>query len=267
MRGDIAVKQTRVTGFGDNWRGYFVYLGGPVQICYDATVKHLSGHIRKQYPDTLVVEIPNTEENENEDQPNQEMERIFNISENLLCGKYDVRMIGVMVNPDCSSIVFCCNIKEKKVIKLINTLFKRIDVNRLRHLFLQDDNFGYYNTLLSPPHYEDNCIKNRVHCDRLTENGEAFKKPREIDFYCRFSDAQHIQRIVDKLADDFMENEFREVERKKEEDGKYCLWFTVQGIPSLIWIHEITCWIIYSLKETNGYFDGWGCLVVKDGDA
>ena len=23
-------------------------------------------------------------------------------------------------------------------------------------------------------HYEDNCIKNRVHCDRLTENGEAF---------------------------------------------------------------------------------------------
>jgi hypothetical protein len=116
--------------------------------------------------------------------------------------------------------------------------------------------------VLSPPHYEDNCIKNRVHCDCLTESGEAFKEPREIDFYCRFSDTQHIQRIVDKLAGDFMEYAFREVDRKKEEDGEYGLQFTLQGIPSLIWIHEITCRIIYSLEGTDGYFDGWGCLVV-----
>ena len=261
------MEQTWSEGFGDNWRSYFAFIDIPLHICYDATVKQISEHIRKQYPNTLVVEIPFTEENKNEDQPNWRTDRIFDISENLSCGRFDVRMIGIVVGPDWGRIVFCCNIKKRKVMKLINTLFERIDVVELRHLFLQDDNFDYYNTVLSPPHYEDNCIKNRAHCDRLTENGEAFKEPRQIDFYCRFPDTQHIQHIVDKLAGDFIKYEFREVDRKKEENGDYWLWFTLQGIPSLVWIHEITCWIIYSLEGTNGDFDGWGCLVIKGDDA
>jgi len=96
-----------VTGFGDDWRSYFVYFDDPLHICYDATVKQLSESIRKQYPNTLVVEVPFAEENENEDQPNWKTDRIFDICENLSYGRFDVRMIGSVVNPDWGSIVFC----------------------------------------------------------------------------------------------------------------------------------------------------------------
>jgi hypothetical protein len=110
------VVQTWNAGFGDNWRSYFVYIDNPLHICYDATVKQLSEHIRKQYPDTLVVEVHFTEEMENKDQPNWKTERIFDISENLYCGSFDVRMIGIMVSPSWGKIVFCCNIKKRKVL-------------------------------------------------------------------------------------------------------------------------------------------------------
>lgn len=261
------MEKKQVTGFGDDWRGYFVNIDEPLNICYDASVKQLSENIRKQYPNTVIVEIPLTEENENEYLPKSKSDWIFEISENLSCGRFDVRMIGIIVGPNWGKIALCCDIKEKKVLKLINTLFKGIAVKRLRHLFILDDNFAYYNTVLTPPHYEDNCIKNRAVCDRLTENGEAFKESREIEFLCCFSDTQHIQQIVDKFADDFMEYGFNEIDRRKEDNGAYWLEFTLRGIPSLLWIHEITCWIIYSLVGTDGYFDGWGCLVIKDEEA
>lgn len=257
------MEQTFVTGFGDNWKYYMYDIETPFHICYDTTVKQLPEDVLKQYPNTLVLEIPFTEKNEDEYPPKSEMERIYKISENMPCGNYHIRMIGIIVGVNCGWIALCCDIKAAKVKKLISTLLHGSGCTACKYEF-SNDNFDYYNMVLTLPLYENNWTMNRTSCENLTKQGEAFKKPREIEFSCCFSSTQHIQRITEQLETRLSEYGFNEISREKAENGEYWLRFTLDGIPSLLWINMITCGIIHLLKDTDGYFDGWGCLVIKD---
>lgn len=257
------MEQTKIPGFGENWRYYLENSGDPFHICYDATVKQLPEEVRKQYPNTLVLEIPFTETNKDRYPSKVEMERIYDISENVSYDTDHVRMIGIMIGRSCGWISFCCDVTAQKIKKLIRTLLHGSGCTECTYQFSLDDHFAYYNRVLTPPFYEDNWIRNRTLCDGFTVQGEAFKAPREIEFLCCFSDTQHIQHIVEQLKG----QGFCEVDVEQAESGEYWLRFTLEGIPSLLWINEITCGIIHLLEGTDGYFDGWGCLVVKDDDA
>ena len=258
------MEQYGVSGFGDNWKHYMYDIESPFHVCYDATVKQLPEDVRKEYPNTLELEIPFTETNNNRYPPKSEMERIYNICENMSCGNYHVRMIGITMGGSSGWIAFCCDVKGKKVKKLIDTLMHGSGCTKCSYTLYSNDHFAYYNTLLAFPLYENNWIMNRTTCDSLTEKGEAFKEPREIEFLCCFSSTQHIQRIADQLADRLSEHGFHEIGREKAESGEYWLRFNLEGIPSLLWINMITCGIIHLLEGIDGYFDGWGCIVKDD---
>lgn len=109
------MEQTKIPGFGENWRYYLENSGDPFHICYDATVKQLPEEVRKQYPNTLVLEIPFTETNKDRYPSKVEMERIYDISENVSYDTDHVRMIGIMIGRSCGWISFCCDVTAQKI--------------------------------------------------------------------------------------------------------------------------------------------------------
>ena len=261
--GDNTVAQVEGSGFGDNWRFYMDFSNAPVSIIYDATVGQLSEEDKKQYPSTLVLKIPFLDESENYYVSTPEKERIYKIAEGLNYGHYRARMIGIVVGPGCGYIVLCCAIWKIQVKKMVHTLMRNSGCSSYSYNFDQHDHFAYYNQVLVRPLLENNFLRNRTLWDRLVENGEAFKKLRDIDFSCRFPDPQHIQCITDQLA----KQGFNVMEHEKEENNEYSLHFSVEKIPDLIWIHTITCKIISMLQDSNGYLEGWGCRVIKDDES
>jgi hypothetical protein len=247
--------------FSENWQFYPSNIDEtPISVRFDAAVEDLPEKVKKQYKHIIELNIPFIEPKENGFPTPSEMERINGIEDDFSRGAYDVRLIGVITGGYCCRFVFCFNGSEKDVENVVRTLMGAnlgIDFN---HRIFIDDDFGYYDALVSPSVYEENWFQNFTVCNNLENDGEAFSEPREIDFYCCFATEQHIRAVTDELT----KQGFAADDPKKGEDGEYMLHLVLEGIPTLNWINDITNGIIELLEDTDGYLDGWGSPIIRD---
>ena len=232
----------------------------PFSIRFDTVIESLAESVKKLYPHIIELLIPFIESKENGFPTRSEMERINKIEDSFYPGAYNVRLIGAITGGNCSRFVFCCGGTDRDVENIIQTLMSvNKSIKFLKKAFM-NNYFQYYNDVIAPSAYEKSWIMNRHVCDNLKKNGEAFSAPREVDFRCYFAGIQYIQDVANKLC----EQGFVVRDQEKAENGEYLLDFTLEGIPSYDWINGITNGIIDILDGTDGYFDGWGCLIVKD---
>jgi hypothetical protein len=226
---------------------------------FDTAVEQLDEDARAQYPHMIELLIPFIEAKENGFPAQAEMERINQIEDDFSCGAYPVRLIGILTGGHCSRFVFCCNGTDEDIENMIQTLMGENQNIEFSHRAFLDDNFGYYENMIAPSLYDKNWIMDRQVCDNLSRDGEAFHEPRDVDFFCYFGSAQYIEKISDTLCG----QGFREVIRQERDGGEYLLHLSLEGIPSLPWINEITSGILDLLEGTDGYFDGWGSPVIR----
>lgn len=249
----------RIT-FSEDWNFYPRNINNQqVSVRFDMSVGNLEEKVKKKYPHTIEIMVPYIETDKGGFPTPSEMERVNVIEDGFSRGKYDVRLIGVLTGGCCSRFVFCSGGTEKDVEEIVRTLMganAKIDFSYKDYI---NDNFGFYWALIAPSEYDDNWMNDRGVCDNIAKAGDNFTEPREIDFYCYFDSTKHIQTIAEKLRT----QGFREVSQKKTEDGEYMLHVTLNGIPTLPRINEITSGILDMLEGTDGYFDGWGCPIVK----
>jgi len=102
-------------------------------------------------------------------------------------------------------------------------------------------------------------LMNQSQIAQMEKSGESFTTARDIDFFLIFGSNNHI----DKTANDLVARSFREVGRGQMEDGKFCLELVLEDIPKEENINRIIDDINDLLKDTDGYFDGWGCTICK----
>ena len=249
--------QNENLNFSDNWDIYFSERDGAHFVRFDTSVGNITEDVKKQYPHIIELQVPITDLYDP-----SETARLAKIEDNFSHGSYDVRFIGALTYNDSRSFVFCCGGAEADINSIIKTLMSaNKNVEYSFEVFL-NNNLRYYDEVFAPNVHERNWMSNRHLDDAMRNQGEAFKKPREIDFFWWFDSDRHIAEISDKLC----EKGFKELHREKAEDGKYSLHLVLNDIPEFNRMNKITSELIDLTDGTDGVFDGWGCSVVKDGE-
>ena len=248
--------------FSDFWEFFPCTINEqPFSIRFDTAIGSLDSETRAKYPNTLVLSLHANETNDEGFPTVHDMARINAIEDGFSSGGYDIRFVGAISGGGYIRFVFCCdNAAEAVAEDVVATLLgSNIETAAYDFQMIKGDDFKYYYSVLAPNRYEWQWIMNRKVCDNLTKEGEAFKTPREIDFFCVFDTDQHIRSVIDKLE----AKGFNKFERDKTDDGKYSLSFILAGIPSFEWINGITSDILDILDGTDGIFDGWGSPIEK----
>ena len=246
--------------FSDLWEFFPCNINNrPFSIRFDTAVENLDEETKLRYPHTLELLIHANEVNEQGLPTPIERDRMNNIEDNLICGDYDIRLIGVITGGGCVRFAFCYS-GEAEAENIAQALLgDNQHVVKYEYKVFSDDNFEYYYNTLAPNIYEQNWIMNRHVCANLEKDGELFQAPRPIDFFCDFASEQYIQSVAEKLE----QKGFKEVSRNKTDQGDYLLQLTMEGIPTFAWINEITADILDILEGTDGNFDGWGSPIHK----
>jgi len=248
------VKSTPLT-FSDLWEFFPCNVNNrQYSIRFDTAVESLNEEIKASYPHTLELLVHFNEMNEQGLPTPIERARINNIEDNLTCGTYDVRLVGVITGDGCVRFAFCYGDEAEAEHIAQSLLGEHKHTVKYECKAFLDNNFGYYYNTLAPNNYERNGIMNRHVCTNLEKDGELFQTPRKIDFFCYFVTEQHIESVAEELK----QQGFSEFARDKTEQGDYLLHLTREGIPELAWINEVTADILDVLEGTDGSFDGWG---------
>ncbi|MCL2564869.1 MAG: DUF695 domain-containing protein [Defluviitaleaceae bacterium] len=249
--------------FSDSWEFFPCNINNQsFSIRFDLAVGSLDDETKAKYPHILELSIyPNEVTGEGFPTP-AEFGNINKIEDSFSCGHYDMRNIGVITGGDRVRFIFCCDEKAEKEAENMVKILLGDNANNIKYSckIFSDDNFLYYHNTLAPNIYEQSWIMNRHVCTNLENQGDAFKILREIDFFCYFASEKHIENVAKEL----IKQGFKEISREKTEEGDYSLQLTLEGIPNFEWINEITANIIDLLKDTDGYFDGWGSPICKD---
>jgi len=248
--------------FSDSWEFFPCTINNqPFSIRFDCAVGNLDAAAKANYPHVLELSIYPDYVTEGGFPAQGEFANINNIEDNFSCGSYDMRFIGVITGGSKVRFVFCLSEKAlTEVENVVKTLLgERIRTTEYDYKTIANDNFAYYHNTLEPNIYEHSWIMNRHVYTNLENQGDDFKTPREIDFFCYFASDKHIQGVADKLV----VKGFKEVSREKTEEGDYSLQLIFEGVPNFEWINEITADIIDMLEGTDGYFDGWGSPICK----
>jgi len=219
-------------------------------IRFDISLLNLPEEERAKYPHVIELRVPYERER---------MDLLNAIEDRFSPGGYDVRLIGALTDNSFRHFVFCYAGTRADTDKIVEKLMGASESVEFYFEVFTDDNWNYYDKILAPNAYERNWMANNHLCRNLEENGEAFEEPREIDFYMYFSSEAHVQDVADKLS----EKGFATAARDRAENGEFMLHLTLEAVPAFKYMDELTDEIIDLLDGTDGYFDGWGCPVVR----
>jgi len=195
--------------------------------------------------------------------PDSEIEfpRLNNIEDNFSSETKEIRFFASVAGGNVARYIFCYNGFENKT--KIEHLVDDLVGNSIKETYYYqtklNDDFSYYEAYIVPNAYEWQHMLNRNLCFGLQDAGDNFSTPRDIDFLFVFDSDVHLNKISDNLTD----KEFREIRREKMENGKYDLELILNDVPTWENMNGITDYIVDLLKDTDGYFDGWGCPVHK----
>jgi len=244
-------EQTNPLTFSDNWDFYLCKKKDlNYFIRFDMAILDLSEDEKVKYPHIIELRIP---------YEHNDMNRLNAIEDNFKLGSYSARFIGALTDNSYRHFVFCYNGTRDDADKIVETLMGNSKDSDFYFEVFLDDNWNYCDKILAPTNRERNWMTNNHVCRNLEMQGEAFAKSRDIDFYIYFAGDTQIQSVSDKLS----EQGFAEVSRDKTDDGEYCLHLTQDAIPTFNYMNEVTESILTLLDDTDGYFDGWGCPILK----
>ena len=249
-----------IKSFSDSWDLFPRTFGSSdCTVRFDYGALHLSSAERAGFPHTMVVHVPFVEMREGGLPTNTELTRIYALEDAFSLRDDSLRHIGVLTGNGAASFVFCRKGKSEELEKLGHEMMSPLKTQYTLHI-LSDDNFGYFDKMLAPSLYDMNWMSSRRVCDMLQEQGDALTAPREIDFSIEFQNESDIDGVAAKLV----EQGFSVRSRVQDEDGFFSLELTLEAVPTLDNITEITEGIISLLDGVDATFDGWGCEIVKE---
>jgi hypothetical protein len=248
--------------FSNWWEMFPCSIDGIIHaIRFDTAVRSLDEETKLRFPHTFVMSFQYDADEKGHPLPS-ERERIYSIEDNFTCGKYEIRLMGIITGGGVVRFAFCCNceigIDEKGILQqLLGNRYADLDC---AYELRPNDNFAYYNGAIAPNIYEYNWIMDRQVCANMEKDGEVLKTPRDVDFFWNFESELHIQSVSEKMQ----VQGFIEQNRSKTEQGDYSLHMTLNGIPSHGWVNNAVANILDALENTDGMFDGWGSEIRKE---
>lgn len=145
---------------------------------------------------------------------------------------------------------------------VVEALAAELSPYELRTGHNPDPEWGVYFGFIYPSPNDMQHINNRSVLRQLAEHGDDHTAPREIDHFAYFPSeaaAGAFAGVVDGQRFDVTPT------RDQNERGEYCVSFKRED--SLSDIDEITINLAQIAEEHEGYYDGWGCPIVKSDDA
>ena len=244
--------------FSDNWDFYLCKKEDlNYFIRFDIAILELSESERAKYPHLIELRVPFERD---------DMERLNAVEDNFRLGSYNAKFIGALTDDSeghrYRHFAFCYSGTRDDADAIVETLMSKSANTDFYFEVYLDDNWKYCDNILVPNQKERNWMIDNHLCRNIEQQGEAFTKARPIDFYMYFETEKHIQSISDKLS----EQGFVEAYRGKDDAEEYLLHLTLSAIPTFNYMNNITESIVDMLEDTDGYFDGWGCPVLKDGE-
>lgn len=132
--------------------------------------------------------------------------------------------------------------------------------------FWEDDDpdwEGYYDTLY-PNSYAYQGIQNDRVIRQLEAHGDAAEIPRVLEHTLCFRSKEGRRTVLEKLLDEgFRKLGRAEEEEKSDREQEYPFVLAIGREDSLGDVDEITWKLMDLSEEFDGYYDGWGCVIVR----
>lgn len=125
-----------------------------------------------------------------------------------------------------------------------------------------DKDWGVYLDFLYPTPAQHQCMMNRRVLFNLEKNGDNHEMPREVDHFLYFETENGRSSFVAEYAVDkgfFV----KQTDTKEDGDQRYMLHLTRTDKVDYNSINDCTIELSEKALEFDGYYDGWGCVIVK----
>ncbi len=123
-----------------------------------------------------------------------------------------------------------------------------------------DDKWDLYFNFLYPDKYTFQAMQNRKVIYQLEQQGDNLEKERKIDHWLYFSTVGNVTSFADKIK----ELNFIILSSEKIENSDYPYQINISREDILGNINNITWELMEMADSSGGYYDGWGCVMVKD---
>ncbi len=247
-----------VASFGEAWEFYPCTISdASYSVRFNVDVLQLSAEQRDGFPHTVVVTLAYESRTDGFPAPG-EFDRINRIEDGFTLRQDSLRHVGVLTGQGTMRYVFCGRGEPDALEENGRHLMSGHDGGFSVQVF-PDDNFGYFDTLLAPGPYDWNWIKDRQVCESLEQHGDTLTDSRQIDFYIYAPSQASLDTVVAELEGLGLV----EAGRNQGEDGRFGVELSVNAVPDLRQINDLTVAIMNVLEGTDATFDGWGCPVLK----
>ena len=123
-----------------------------------------------------------------------------------------------------------------------------------------DDKWDLYFNFLYPDKYTFQAMQNRKVIYQLEQQGDNLEKARNIDHWLYFSTVGNITSFTDKVKE--LGFTILSSEKIENSDYPYQINISREDVPNNI--NNITWELMDMADSSGGYYDGWGCVMVKE---
>ena len=125
----------------------------------------------------------------------------------------------------------------------------------------EDVKWDIYFNFLYPDIYSYKAMMNRSVIENLMKQGDNLEKEREIDHWLYFYSEESLNLAAKKLE----ELGYKILSGKKMEDETDTYQINISRMDNVVFNHinEVVWELVEIAESLNGYYDGWGCTVVK----
>lgn len=127
--------------------------------------------------------------------------------------------------------------------------------------FDEDPEWDIYFNFLYPDEYSFQAMMNRRVIQNLMEQGDNSEAEREVDHWLYFSNSKDRDFFVNKAEG--MGYKINSLEELEERNYPYQVHISRLDKAEYHHINNIVWELLDIIRSLNGYYDGWGCPIVK----
>lgn len=127
--------------------------------------------------------------------------------------------------------------------------------------FDEDPEWDIYFNFLYPDEYSFQAMMNRRVIQNLMEQGDNSEAEREVDHWLYFSNSKDRDFFVNKAEG--MGYKINSLEELEERNYPYQVHISRLDKTEYHHINNIVWELLDIIRSLNGYYDGWGCPIVK----
>ena len=183
------------------------------------------------------------------------------LTEAIQC--FDVIDVGLIKCEGAMNLFFYAKEKREELEQieqsLIQTLSKEFEGYQWKIWFDTDKEWECYLETLYPNKYSMQEIKNNNVLEVLQSEGDDFSKERLIEHWAYFETEEACLNFIKKVQSEH----FQLFSDDVIDNGQYRYQAGVSRNDSLDDIDEITWYLLDAAEEFGGFYDGWGCGLMK----